>query len=143
MLKKCSKDEVNFAIAHELSHHRNNDIVITLNTKIFGGMLKFGFYFFNVFKSSNLNLLATLGIELGSNFILKNQEMRADTDAFFYLRKAGLNPDGGVKFFNRLLKSTGSFEKSLLGKIFVFVFSDHPLTEKRLKNQKELLEKYD
>lgn len=140
MLKKCSKKEVNFAIAHELSHHRNNDLVVKLYSTILGKMLQFGLLFGKWFKSSPQGFLASLGIELGVKFILKKQELRADIDAFNYLHKAGINPEGGVIFFERLLKSA-DFEKSFIGKILLTILDEHPFLETRLRKQKELLNK--
>lgn len=138
MLKKCSKKEVNFAMAHELSHHRNDDLIVKVGTTIFGKLLQFGISLSKFGKTSPYGFLSALGIELGVKYILKKQEQRADIDAFNYLKKAGLNPEGGVIFFERLLKSA-DIEKSFIGKVFLTIFDEHPFLETRLKKQKELL----
>lgn len=140
MLKRCSKDEVNFAIAHELSHHRNNDIIVSVYTRLADALLKFGFSFIRFFKTSPLlGFLVGLGAMMGLKLILKKQELRADIDAFNYLKDAGLNTEGGLKFFQRILKDADDFEKSIFGKILLLILSDHPFTEKRIKKQQELL----
>lgn len=140
LLKKCSKDEVNFAIAHELSHHRNNDIIVKFYSQFFSMLIKFGIGFFKLFKTGTiLGFLASFGIEMGVNFLLKKQELRADIDAFNYLNDAGLNPEGGIKFFERLKNSKDNAEKTILGKILLLILDDHPFLEKRIKEQKELI----
>ncbi len=141
LLKKCSKDEINFAIAHELSHHRNNDIVVSFFTKVFGKLFKSGLGLIKTFKSGSvLGFLASLAIEVGIKFLLKKQELRADKDAFHYLKEAGLNPSGGLKFFERLKNNPDNLENTIFGKLLLTITDEHPFLETRIKKQRELLE---
>jgi beta-barrel assembly-enhancing protease len=64
----------------------------------------------------------------------RQDEMEADEEGFSYLVKAGINPQGMVSFFQKLLDQEGEGSAGVAA-----WFSDHPLTQDRIRDIQNLV----
>ncbi len=137
-IKGFNSDEINFAIAHELAHHKKKHFIVQMWTEILSGagisllfwVLKISF--FSTFLISSI-------VHISKKCLYKSEEQEADLLAIVILKKAGLSQRAGETIFLKFLKidqPTGG----IFRKIINAVLDDHPLLEKRLEKVKRLIE---
>lgn len=141
VLKTCTKDEVNFIIAHEYAHHAKKHLVIKLYTEMFWGLFSLGLNFtikgfFNKgkFSKASIILMIVKGLlHLAKKAVYRAEELEADLTAVQLLENAKMPFDGAISFFSKIKKIEGSHNNTILMKILTLVFSDHPTAEDRIK----------
>ncbi len=136
-LKRFNLDELNFAIAHEIAHHRKSHNSVRFWTEVLTGG---GFRLF-----SSLGILTgwmgflTAGVvQLLKKEFYKSEEHEADELAVQYLKEAGLTQQGAITFFEKL--SERDSRRGFLRKVINLFLEDHPYPEKRLERIRGLVE---
>lgn len=137
LIKKFSVDELNFALAHEIAHHRNSHLSVKFWTE--------------VFTRGGIRILASVGILTGwlgflttgmvqffKKGLYKKEEYEADEFAVQYLKEAGLTQRGALTFFEKLQKVDS--DRGFIRKILNLFLEDHPYPEKRLERIKSFVE---
>lgn len=141
VLKTCTKDEVNFIIAHEYAHHAKKHLVTKLYTEMFSGLFSLGINFTTkgsskkrkLSKASIVLMVVNGLLHLVKKAVYRMEELEADLTAVHLLENAKLSFDGAVSFFERIKKTEGSHNNGLFIKILTVVFSDYPSAEDRKK----------
>lgn len=127
-------------IGHEYAHHLRGhattsavrDTILDIVAAIAGIAIdvitqdKFGFYGFGQGISGTASALATSKFD-------RDQEREADEDAIDYMTKAGFNPDGAVRLFQRFAQVDGGDGG--------WFFDSHPGSTERVKYLKEAVAK--
>jgi Zn-dependent protease with chaperone function len=127
-VKKVSREELDFIVAHEFAHHYKNHLA---NIRLIRGA-RTTFALLSIFTLSTFTpaglLVGALSGLIGSLFQwhIKRKELEADLTAVELLKKANLSCRGGEKFFKRILKEG----------IYGELLDEHPRTEKRLNEVK-------
>ena len=127
-VKKVSREELDFIVAHEFAHHYKKHLG---NIRLIRGV-RTAFVLLSIFTFSSFTpagLLAGVLSGLVSSLFhwhIKRKELEADLTAIELLRKANLSCRGGEKFFRRILKEG----------IYGELIDEHPRTEKRLNEVK-------
>jgi len=136
-IKRFNSDEINFAIAHELAHHREEHSIVRVWTEILSRAgLSLLFWAFKISTFSSF-LISSL-VHIAKKTLYKSEEEEADLLAIDTLKKAGLSQRGGETFFLKLLKGAPP-RRGVFKKIINAVLEDHPLPEKRLEKIKGLI----
>jgi len=137
-VKRFDSNEINFAIAHELAHHRKNHAIIRVWSEILSRAgLSLIFWMFKI--SSLPSFLISSLVHLTKKALYKSEEEEADLLAIEALKKAGLSQRGGETFFLKLLRYN-PVRKGFLRRVVNIVLEDHPLPEKRLEKVRGLIE---
>ena len=117
-----SDDEIAAVLAHESTHivrrHAAKQISDANAKGLIASLLTEG-------KSSALQTLASIGLQLDQLHYSRADEDEADDNGFRYLTQAGYNPNAMADFFKRMQAK----EKSGGGPEWL---SDHPATQKRI-----------
>lgn len=136
-LKRFNLDELNFAIAHEIAHHRKSHNSVRFWTEL---LTRSGFQLF-----SSLGILTgwtgflTAGVvQLFKKKFYKSEEHEADELAVQYLKEAGLTQQGAITFFEKICKIDS--RRGFLKKVINLFLEDHPYPEKRLERIRGLVE---
>lgn len=141
VLKTCTKDEVNFIIAHEYAHHVKKHLVTKLYTEMFSGLFLLGINFATkgsskkgkLSKASIVLMVVNGLLHLVKKAVYRMEELEADLTAVHLLENAKIPFDGAISFFERIKKIDGSHNNAIFMKILTVVFSDHPSAEDRKK----------
>ena len=88
-----------------------------------------------VTENANINALAEIAVELALRGNSRQDERAADAQAVRFMSRAGYDPYGMVRYFERLLKHTGDTRG--LNKYL----STHPSTTERISRIRALIEK--
>ena|GEM_PF-5147211 len=129
----CTKEELNFVIAHEFAHHKENHFLTTIISKLaFPALISI----VSIFTSSVVTAAITMPVMAISSFILRRQEYEADKIGCELLRKAGINYNA-ISFFKKLEKILGKNE-SKMNKVIEFFVADHPSLQKRIEKLSRL-----
>lgn len=134
-VKRLTVNELNFAFAHELAHHKKKHLLVQIfsNLTLFGGMKLLGFLGITL----PIQILALGLAHIGLKAVHKMEEHEADTMAVEMLNEAGLTQRGSITFFERILKDEPKNKKFLHRLRYLFL-DDHPWVEKRLENVRSL-----
>lgn len=124
-------DELAAVIAHEVAHTTERHMAKQIE-RIYGAT-----FLLNAFASgnANVNTLAEIAAELALRGNSREDERAADAQGLRFMSRAGYDPHGMARFFERLLKQTG--DSSGLSKYF----ATHPLTSERISRIRTLIEK--
>ncbi len=137
-LKRFNTDELNFAIAHELGHHKHRHHVVTVTTEVIsriGWFVLFYLKFVNPFT-----VIFNIGFHLFKKVLYRDQEYEADEFAVNALWGAGLTQRGGITFFEKLSRmEEKACSSKFLRKILTVLFSNHPESAKRLERIREMV----
>ncbi len=137
-VKGFNSNEINFAIAHELAHHKKKHGIIKVWSEILSRVgLSLIFWIFKV--SSIPSFLISSLVHLTKKAFYKSEEEEADTIAIEILKSAGLSQRGAETFFLKLLKYDPP-KRGLFRKLLNIIFEDHPFPEKRLEKIRGLIE---
>ena len=135
LLKRIdSDDELACIIGHEIGHICARDSVHRLQAQIL--------YSIPATILSSTTRSAAIQKSVDAAFTLtmlkysREEELRADSLGVTYAYRAGYNPEGMIKFFEKLKE----IEKNVPLKFIVFL-RDHPDVDARIKNVKETIEK--
>ena len=135
-LKSIPTKELNFIVAHELAHHLKDHFIVKVLSEIFVKGTGFLFSLLKIFSLKGALLLA--GMNVLKNALYRKQEYEADELAFYLLKKAGLDPCGGITLMRRIAEK---HEKSAgtLAKTINFLIGTHPLCKDRLAKLESLM----
>lgn len=124
-------DELAAVIAHEVAHTTERHMAKQIE-RIYGAT-----FLLNAFSSSNANVntLAEIAAELALRGNSRQDERAADVQGLRFMSRAGYDPYGMVRFFERLLKQTGE------SRGLIRYFASHPLTSERISRIRALIEK--
>lgn len=124
-------DELAAVIAHEVAHTTERHMAKQIE-RIYGAT-----FLLNAFASSNsnVNTIAEIAAELALRGNSREDERAADAQGLRFMSRAGYDPHGMARFFERLLKQTG--ESRGLNRYF----ATHPLTSERITRIRALIEK--
>ena len=89
------EEELAGVLAHELAHIQKNHVWSTVKKEL-------GLSLFFITMSGNGEQLAELTKILASSFYSREQETEADCTSVAYLCNAGINPEGMVRFMQRM-----------------------------------------
>ena len=134
-VKMLTVNELNFAFAHEVAHHKKNHLLVQIFSKLalFGGIKLLGF----LGVTLPLQILAFGVAHIGLKAVHKKEEHEADTMAVEMLNEAGITQRGAITFFERILEDEPK-NKKFLHKLRYLFLDDHPWVEERLENVKSL-----
>ena len=96
LISECeNEDELAGVLAHELAHIEKEHVWSTMKKEL-------GLSLFFISLSGNVEQLAELTKIMASSFYSREQETEADCILVAYLCNAGLNPEGMVRFMQRM-----------------------------------------
>ncbi len=129
----ANPDELAAVIAHEVAHTTERHMAKQME-RVYGATFLLNAF---VTENANINTLAEIAVELALRGNSRQDERAADAQAVRFMSRAGYDPYGMVRFFERLLKETGDTRG--LNKYL----STHPSTSERISRIRALIEKED
>lgn len=125
-------DELACIVGHEVAHICNRDSVHMLEKQLLYSIP--ADILFGANRQKAIQKAADTIFTLSMLKYSRTQEIQADTHGITYAFKAGYNPEGMISFFKKMEKLKK--EQPLFPLTFL---SDHPDTEERIKNAKEVI----
>jgi Zn-dependent protease with chaperone function len=122
-------EELAGALAHEIAHVTQRHILKRAAASI--GPV-FAIRYFSG-RDSALSAIVATGAFMGHQRYGRANETEADEIGVDYLVKAGINPEGLIRFFRKLRGMEGSIDPDME------MFSDHPATSARIEHLEEKL----
>ncbi|MDH7569638.1 MAG: M48 family metalloprotease [Armatimonadota bacterium] len=125
------RDALAAVVAHEIAHTTRRHAVRQMEKALVGSLaLRF------LFKDQDalITQLAGTAANLALLGYGRTQELEADRFAAEYLIRAGYDPQGIIRFFEKLRKEEGAEVKGL-----AVYFRSHPPTSERIRKVKEFL----
>lgn len=129
-------DELATVIAHEIGHTNGRHIAKQYTKQVEANLL-LGILLQTTGASRTSGNLAGLGMELLSYKFTRDDEYEADRRGLSYAYKAGFDPNGMPRFFEKLksLEKKGGATPEFL--------RDHPVTSSRIDRARKIVETHD
>jgi len=143
LLSKFGDDSgaIDFVIAHEISHHKHNHMVVQsivnmLSDAAYDGIRPVGF-----FESLGLaapgstppdlfSVVVKGLMDAGTQWISRKDEFEADKSAVEMMKRSNVDPTGAVRALQRIMIEEGS--PGLFQALHQRIFGSHPLTQERI-----------
>jgi predicted Zn-dependent protease len=137
-----SKDELAGVMGHELSHVTERHVPKRTHASILPTVLELPADIIGLLTYNEVGQILNLPIDLVADLALdmysRNQENDADILGVQLAAKAGYNPNG---LANALVRLTAYVELVSGHEMKNSIFSDHPMTENRVANIREIIKK--
>ncbi|MBI3947471.1 MAG: M48 family metalloprotease [Armatimonadetes bacterium] len=116
-------------IAHEIAHTTERHVAKQME-RIYGAS-----FLLQVFSSgrATIDTVAEVAVNLALSGNSRQDERAADAQALRFMSRAGYDPEGLVRFFERLKKQTGDSQGPIR------YFASHPPTADRIARARELI----